>query len=86
MMVATPLNKKMETCTSYKDGKISLENSEWAIELVSLDIQDFDLIIGMDILSKYNARVDCRGKVVSLQDKCGTWVKFRSQDGFWEIK
>ncbi|XP_052173738.1 uncharacterized protein LOC127789029 [Diospyros lotus] len=86
MMIATPLNKEMETRLGYKDGKISFGNGEWAIELISLDIQDFDLILGMDFLSKYNAKVDCRRKVVSLQYECGTWVKFRGQDSIREIK
>ncbi|XP_052204037.1 uncharacterized protein LOC127809313 [Diospyros lotus] len=86
MVIATPLNKEMETRLGYKDGKISFGNGEWAIELISLDIQDFDLILGMDFLSKYNAKVDCRRKVVSLQDECGTWVKFRGQDSIGEIK
>jgi len=80
-MIATPLSKKMETCMGYKDGKISFKSSKWAIELISLDIQDFNLIIGMDFLSRYNSRVDCWGKAVSLRDKYGAWLKFRGQGG-----
>lgn len=30
-------------------------------------IQDFDLLLGMDWLSRHYARVDCRGKVISFE-------------------
>ena len=55
MLVATPLGKQVKTSTGYKKGKLELGNSEFSLELTSLDIQDFDMILGMVFLSTYKA-------------------------------
>jgi len=62
----------VETCTGFRDGRILLGDSEFRVELMSLEIQDFDLILGMDFLSKHNAKVDCQTKVVDLQSDDAT--------------
>lgn len=56
------------------------------VELTSLEIQDFDLILGMDFLSKYNAKVDCQTKLVNLQGDNGIWERFRGQSDEEGIK
>jgi len=66
MIVAIPLGKQVRTYTDYKDGWILLGNNEFMVELTSLGIQDFDLILGMDFLSKHNAKIDCQAKIVDL--------------------
>ncbi|XP_052172278.1 uncharacterized protein LOC127788207 [Diospyros lotus] len=70
----------------YGDGRIILGNNEFPVELTSLDIQDFDIILGMDFLTKYNAKINCQEKTVELQADDGTWEKFRGQDGSGRIK
>ena len=62
MIVATPLGKQMETCTKYEKERIMLRDNEFWVELTSLEFQDFDLILGMDFLSKYDTRIDCQTK------------------------
>ena len=39
---------------------------EMTIDLVLLDLHDFDLILGMDWLASYHASVDCFGKRVTF--------------------
>ena len=39
-------------------------NVELFANLIILDMQDFDVILGMDWLSKYSATIDCRRKKV----------------------
>ena len=39
---------------------------EMAIDLVFLDLQDFDVILGMDRLTSYHASIDCFGKRVTF--------------------
>ena len=56
MIVATFLGKQVKTCMGYKDGKIVLGNSKFVVEFKLLEIQDFDIIFGMDFLSKYNCQ------------------------------
>ena len=43
---------------------IVVEGREFYVNLIELEIDDFDFILGMDMLSKYMATIDChRGKV-----------------------
>ncbi|XP_052209182.1 uncharacterized protein LOC127812702 [Diospyros lotus] len=86
MLVATPLGKQVKTSTGYREGKVELGDSEFALELTSLEIQDFDMILGMDFLSKYKARIDCQTKIVELQNNQGSWEKFRGQESDKKIK
>ncbi|RVW21979.1 hypothetical protein CK203_110260 [Vitis vinifera] len=39
---------------------------EMIVDLVLLDLQDFDVILGMDWLASYHASVDCFGKRVTF--------------------
>ena len=44
-----------------------------------LEVDDFDVILGMDFLSRYDASIDCRRKVMSIKTPERKWVKFRGQ-------
>jgi hypothetical protein len=35
-------------------------------DLIVMPIEDYDLILGIDWLSKYDARVDCRNKAIQF--------------------
>ncbi|XP_052206818.1 uncharacterized protein LOC127811150 [Diospyros lotus] len=85
IIVSTPFGRQVETYTGYGDGWIVLGNNEFPVKLTSLDIQDFDIILGMDFLTKYNAKINCY-LTVELQADDGTWEKFRGQNGSGRIK
>ena len=36
------------------------------VDLVLLDLQDLDVILGMDLLASYDASIDCFGKRVTF--------------------
>jgi len=44
-----------------------------------LEVDDFDVILGMDFLSRYNASIECQRKIMSIKIPKGKWVKFRGQ-------
>ncbi|XP_052179889.1 uncharacterized protein LOC127793145 [Diospyros lotus] len=67
MIVATPMGKSLETSSGYKDRKIRIEEVEFLVDLILLEFQDFDVILGMDFLTKYNATLDCKAKTVCLR-------------------
>ena len=50
------------------------------IELAVLDIQDFDIIIGMDFLSIHEAKIDCKNKTVSLLKPSGELITFQGRN------
>ena len=46
---------------------VVVSERELSVDLVVLDMIDYDVILGMDFLSKYRATIDCKAKVVSFQ-------------------
>jgi len=56
------------------------------IDLAILDIQDFNMIIGMDFLSVNEAKIDCKSKIVSLLQPSGRWFVFQGQNSKGERK
>ena len=51
-----------------RDCCVMIGYREMTIDLVLLELQDFDMILGMDWLASYHAFVDCFGKRVTLSN------------------
>ena len=43
----------------YLDSRVIIGGQEFLADLILLDIHDFDVILGMDWLSRHHATVDC---------------------------
>ncbi|XP_052171569.1 uncharacterized protein LOC127787550 [Diospyros lotus] len=78
MIVATPMGKSLETSSEYKNRKIQIGEVEFLVDLILLEFQDFDVILGMDFLTKYSATLDCKAKTVCLRSR-DLNVKFQGQ-------
>ena len=50
----------------YMDSRVIIGGQEFLADLILLDIHDFDVILGMDWLSRHHATVDCYRKEVRL--------------------
>ena len=48
----------------YMDSKVIIGGQEFLADLILLDIHDFDVILGMDLLSRHHATLDCYRKEV----------------------
>uniref|UniRef100_A0A803QAS4 Gag-pol polyprotein n=1 Tax=Cannabis sativa TaxID=3483 RepID=A0A803QAS4_CANSA len=46
---------------------VFVEGRELSVDLIELNLEDFDVILGMDWLAKYNATIDCKRKMVTFQ-------------------
>ncbi|XP_071933786.1 uncharacterized protein [Coffea arabica] len=65
--VRTPMgNKSIITSLAYKNCEFWVGERKMLVDLVSLDIKWYDVIIGMDFLARYHAKLDCRAKVGRL--------------------
>ena len=62
LIVATPMRVSIVTSKMLRDYLVMIGYREMLIDLVLLDLQDFDVILGMDWLASYHAFVDCFGK------------------------
>ena len=51
----------------YKDCPIKIREYEFPGDLIELSLKEFDVILGMDWLSRHQVVVDCRMKRVTLR-------------------
>jgi hypothetical protein len=49
------------------------------VDLLPLELYDFEVILGMDWLGKYKAQIDCFAKTVTLQGLDGRRAIFRGE-------
>ncbi len=46
---------------------VVISKRELRADLVMLDMTDYDVILGIDFLSKYEATIDCKAKTVGFK-------------------
>ena len=51
----------------YKNFPLMVHYREFLVDLIAFPFHEFDLILGMDWLSKHRAIVDCDKKIVLLK-------------------
>ena len=66
LIVATPMGDYVVTSRKLKNCHVIISYGDMLVDLVLLDLQDFDVILGMDWLASYHAYVDCFGKLVTF--------------------
>ena len=69
-----PLEGRMRV---VRDSKVLIEGQEFPADLVALDMRDFDVVLGMDWLSRHRATLDCYKKEVKFHRPGKLEVKFR---------
>ena len=60
-----------------RDSRVLIGGQEFPADLVALDMRDFDVVLGMDWLSRHIATLDCYQKEVKLHRLGKLEVKFR---------
>ena len=51
----------------YKNSLLLVHDREFSVDLITMPFHEFDLILGMDWLSKHRVIVDCDKKIVLLK-------------------
>ena len=67
MHVTSPLGHNISMNSVYRNCLIVIQAREFLVDLITLPFREFDLIMGMDWLSKHRAIVDCGQKTVVLR-------------------
>ena len=62
MFISTPIGMSFLATRVFKDDSIFIGDRELPINLILLNLKDFDIILGMDWLVAYHALVDCFNK------------------------
>ena len=67
MHVTSPLEHIVNVNRVYKNYPIIIHDREFSTDLIALPFREFDLILGMDWLSKHRAIIDCYKKTIALR-------------------
>ena len=67
MHVTSPLGHSVSVNSVYRNCPIVIQAREFLAYLITLPFREFDLIMGMDWLSKHLAIVDCGQKILVLR-------------------
>jgi len=65
-IIGTPMGNMIETNIVYVDVGVSLSGYETEVDLIPLELHDFNIILGMNWLSNYKALIDCYAKNVTF--------------------
>ncbi|XP_074267176.1 uncharacterized protein LOC141590485 [Silene latifolia] len=82
--ISLPFGEIISSSISYSDVPISISETIFPATLLRFQLIKFDVILGMDWLSKYYARFECRDQKISLKSPLGARVTYngtRSQMG-----
>ena len=69
MRVSLPVGDPLFSDTVVRDSKVLIEGQEFPADLVALDMRDFNVVLGMDWLSRHRATLDCYKKKVKFHSK-----------------
>ena len=77
MRVSLPAGDPLFPDRVVRDSRVLIGGQEFPADLVALDMRDFDVVLGMDWLSRHRATLDCYIKEVKLYRPGKLEVKFR---------
>ena len=77
MRVSLPAGDLLLANRVVRDSRVLIEGQEFPTDLVALDMRDFDVVLGMDWLSRHKATLDCYKKEVKLHRPGKMEVKFK---------
>ena len=67
MLVTSPMGHNVRVNRVYKNCPLMVHDREFSVDLIAFPFHEFDLILGMDWLSKHRAIVDCDKKTKLLK-------------------
>ena len=67
LLVTSPLGHSVRVNRMYKNCPLLVHDREFSVDLIALPFHEFDLILGMDWLSKHQAIADCDKKIDLLK-------------------
>ena len=62
MRVSLPAGDPLFSDRVVRDSRVLIGGKEFLVDLVALDMKDFDAVLGMDWLSRHRATLDCYKK------------------------
>ncbi|XP_073126443.1 uncharacterized protein [Henckelia pumila] len=69
--ISLPSGEELSSDLIIRGYSVQMQSHELLADLIILNMSDFDMIFGMDWLSRYEATIDCKRRTVSLKTKDG---------------
>ncbi|XP_074323441.1 uncharacterized protein LOC141660359 [Apium graveolens] len=66
--VGTPMGVTILVNSRYLDCVVRVDDRELLVDLLPIQMRDFDIILGMDWLERHKATIDCPGKRIIFGD------------------
>ncbi|XP_074356031.1 uncharacterized protein LOC141695701 [Apium graveolens] len=66
--VGTPMDVTILVNSQYLDFVVRVDDRELLVDLLPIQMRDFDIILGMDWLERHKAIIDCPGKRIIFGD------------------
>ncbi|XP_074355926.1 uncharacterized protein LOC141695588 [Apium graveolens] len=66
--VGTPMGVTILVNSQYLDCVVRVDDRELLVDLLPIQMRDFDIILGMDWLERHKATIDCPGKRIFFGD------------------
>ena len=80
LTVTTPVGKQVVYTAYYPSCIVKISEITFLADLILLDMHDFDVILGMDWLSRHHATMDCFNQTISFQlEESLPGVKFHGE-------
>ena len=77
MRVSLPVGDPLFSDRVVRDSRVLIGGQEFPADLVALDMRDFDVVLGMDWLSRHRATIDWYKKEVKMHRLGKLEVKFK---------
>nr|GFD04634.1 hypothetical protein [Tanacetum cinerariifolium] len=68
LCISTPMKDSVRITHVYRDLSLQFDDKIRVINALPLDMYEFDIILGMDWLTKHHATIDCRSYRVIFRD------------------
>ncbi|XP_057485851.1 uncharacterized protein LOC130772128 [Actinidia eriantha] len=78
-VVSQPMNKGTVCSMVYRDCRVYIDETVIPIDLIPLDMEHFDIIFGMDWLSRNGATIHCLDKCIILKNSEQKEVKLKGE-------
>ena len=77
MRVSLPVGDPLVSNKVVRESRVLIGGQEFPMDLVALDMRDFDVVLSMDWLSCHRTTLDCYKKEVKLHRPGNLEVKFK---------
>lgn len=79
LFISTPLGEEVEIEDVYEGFIILIKDYKLRVDLIALNILDFDIILEIGCLSMYLAKMDCYAKIIIFRMSNGGEVEFTGE-------